>query len=64
MSNAATALDEIIEAALLAAGEPLPVERLETLFLVDECPTRREFREVIERLQQRHSGGALENLKT
>lgn len=60
MSNAATALDEIIEAALLAAGEPLPVERLETLFLVDECPTRREFREVIERLQQRHSGGALE----
>ncbi|BBI53106.1 hypothetical protein HORIV_55270 [Vreelandella olivaria] len=64
MSDAATALDDIIEAALLAAGEPLPLERLETLFLEDECPTRKEFRDILERLQQRHSGGALELLET
>lgn len=64
MSKAATVIDDIIEAALLAAGEPLPLERLETLFLQGECPTRREFRGVLERLQQRHSGGALELLET
>ncbi|TVU90169.1 SMC-Scp complex subunit ScpB [Vreelandella titanicae] len=64
MSDAATALDDIIEAALLAAGEPLPLERLETLFLEDECPTRKEFRDILERLQQRHSEGALELLET
>ena len=69
MSNTVTALDDIVlddivEAALLAAGEPLPLERLETLFLEGECPTRREFRDVLERLQQRHSGGALELLET
>ncbi|MCA8866076.1 MULTISPECIES: SMC-Scp complex subunit ScpB [unclassified Halomonas] len=64
MSEAVTAVDDIIEAALLAAGEPLPLERLETLFLEDECPTRKEFRDILERLQQRHSGGALELLET
>jgi segregation and condensation protein B len=64
MSNAVTALDDIIEAALLAAGEPLPLERLETLFHEGECPTRRELRDVFERLQLRHSGGALELLET
>ncbi|MCH4812568.1 SMC-Scp complex subunit ScpB [Vreelandella neptunia] len=69
MSNAAnalndTVLDDIIEAALLAAGEPLPLERLETLFLEGECPTRKEFRDVLERLQLRHSAGALELLET
>jgi len=64
MSNAESALDDIIEAALLAAGEPLPLERLETLFLEGECPTRKEFRAVLERLHQRHTYGALELLET
>lgn len=69
MSSTATVLndmvlDDIVEAALLAAGEPLPLERLETLFLEGECPSRRDFRQVLERLQQRHSGGALELLET
>ena len=64
MSNAESALDDIIEAALLAAGEPLPLERLETLFLEGECPTRKEFRAVLERLHQRHNDGALELLET
>lgn len=69
MSSTATVLndmvlDDIVEAELLAAGEPLPLERLETLFLEGECPSRRDFRQVLERLQQRHSGGALELLET
>ena len=64
MTEAVTALDDIIEAALLAAGEPLPLERLETLFLEGECPTRKEFRNTLERLQQRHAGGALELLES
>ena len=55
-----TTLDDIIEAALLAAGEPLPVERLETLFLADECPSRKALREALSRLALRHDNGALE----
>ncbi|MGM0857382.1 MAG: SMC-Scp complex subunit ScpB [Pseudomonadota bacterium] len=64
MSNDNTALDEIVEAALLAAGEPLPVERLETLFVDGECPSRTELREVLSRLDERHHDGALELVET
>ena len=64
MSNVSTALDEIVEAALLAAGEPLPVERLETLFVDGECPSRTELREVLSRLDERHRDGALELVET
>lgn len=60
----ATALDDIIEAALLAAGEPLALERLETLFLEAECPSRKELRQVLERLSQRHADGALELIES
>ena len=59
-----TTLDDIIEAALLAAGEPLPVERLETLFLADECPSRKALREALSRLALRHEHGALELVET
>ncbi|MBP5978678.1 MAG: SMC-Scp complex subunit ScpB [Halomonas sp.] len=59
-----TTLDDIIEAALLAAGEPLTVERLETLFLDDECPARRELRDALARLGDRHKEGALELVET
>ncbi|RUR36934.1 SMC-Scp complex subunit ScpB [Vreelandella populi] len=59
-----TTLDDIIEAALLAAGEPLALERLETLFLEDECPARRELRDALARLSQRHKEGALELVET
>jgi segregation and condensation protein B len=64
MNEAATALDEIIEAALLAAGEPLSVERLETLFADAERPTRGELRQVLARLHNRHTDGALELLES
>ncbi|MFO8045784.1 MAG: SMC-Scp complex subunit ScpB [Halomonas sp.] len=58
------ALDEILEAALLAAGEPLPVERLEGLFDDHERPPRRALREALERLGERHERGAMELLET
>ncbi|WP_447555318.1 SMC-Scp complex subunit ScpB [Vreelandella sp. EE22] len=57
-------LDEIIEAALLAAGEPLTVERLETLFLEGESPGPRGMREALGRLAERHAAGALELVET
>ncbi len=64
MNKAATTLDDIIEAALLAAGEPLPVERLEALFVDAERPTRGELRQVLARLHNRHTDGALELLES
>lgn len=60
MSEAGIILDDILEAALLAAGEPLPVERLETLFAEAERPARGELRLALSRLHERHQGGALE----
>ncbi|MDN6180212.1 MAG: SMC-Scp complex subunit ScpB [Halomonas subglaciescola] len=59
-----TTLDNIVEAALFAAGEPLAVERLEALFTHAERPTRAELRRVLARLQSRHTGGALELLES
>ncbi|MDT0501824.1 MULTISPECIES: SMC-Scp complex subunit ScpB [unclassified Halomonas] len=57
-------LDEILEAALLAAGEPLAVERLEALFDDHERPPRRALREALERLHGRHERGAMELIET
>lgn len=59
-----TTLDDIVEAALLAAGEPLDIERLETLFLADECPPRKALRDALSRLSLRHEAGALELVET
>lgn len=64
MSEIDSPLEEILEAALLAAGEPLPLERMETLFLDGECPSRHELREVLARLGERHERGALELIET
>lgn len=58
------ALDEILEAALLAAGEPLGLERLEGLFDDHERPPRRALREALERLGGRHERGAMELIET
>jgi segregation and condensation protein B len=58
------ALDEILEAALLAAGEPLGLDRLEGLFDDHERPPRRALREALARLGIRHERGAMELLET
>ena len=57
-------LDEILEAALLAAEEPLSLERLEGLFDEHERPLRHKLREALERVGARHDQGALELLET
>ena len=57
-------LDEILEAALLAAAEPLSLERLEGLFDEHERPHRLKLREALERVASRHQHGALELLET
>ncbi|MFG6665947.1 SMC-Scp complex subunit ScpB [Halomonas sp. HNIBRBA4712] len=59
-----TTLDEILEAALLAAGEPLSLERLETLFLDGESPGPKTLRDALGRLAERHGAGALELVET
>ncbi|MHB0775929.1 SMC-Scp complex subunit ScpB [Halomonas sp. WWR20] len=64
MSERDAGLDEILEAALLAAGEPLTLERLETLFTEDACPSRRELREALSVLETRLAGTALELLES
>ncbi|WP_048307858.1 SMC-Scp complex subunit ScpB, partial [Halomonas sp. PR-M31] len=57
-------LDEILEAALLAAGEPLPVERLEGLFDERECPPRSELRNALTELASRLENSALELIES
>ncbi|MDR5897468.1 SMC-Scp complex subunit ScpB [Halomonas vilamensis] len=62
--NGATTLDDILEAGLLAAGEPLALERLETLFRDAECPPRSDIKQSLLRLERRHANGALELIET
>ncbi|MCW4153715.1 SMC-Scp complex subunit ScpB [Halomonas sp. 18H] len=64
MESSETPLDEILEAALLAAGSPLTLERLEALFDDQERPSRRALRESLARLESRHEQGAMELLET
>lgn len=57
-------LEDILEAALLAAGEPLSLERIEMLFDDHERPPRHSLRDALERVGERHQGGAMEMLQT
>ncbi|WP_110670544.1 SMC-Scp complex subunit ScpB [Salinicola halophilus] len=58
------ALDEILEAVLLAAGEPVTLERIESLF-ESQPPSRAAIRESLSKLSARLSqGGALELSET
>lgn len=53
-------LKQIVEAALLAAGGPLTVERLQELFLEDERPEKKDLREAIGVLAEEYSGRGIE----
>ncbi|MCT8467323.1 SMC-Scp complex subunit ScpB [Chromohalobacter canadensis] len=64
MNEAPTSLDEVCEAALLAAGEPLTSERLESLFDERERPSRGELRDALARLGERLEHSALELIET
>ena len=47
-------ISNIVEAALLAAGKPLSLERLLLLFADGEQPHRKEIVEALEQLQQHY----------
>ncbi|MEO5702587.1 MAG: SMC-Scp complex subunit ScpB [Gammaproteobacteria bacterium] len=53
-------LKPIIEAALMAAGQPLNIERLQALFEEDQQPERVEVRKSLELLQQECAGRSIE----
>lgn len=53
-------LTQIVEAALLAAGGPLTVERLQELFLEDERPEKKDLREAVATLTEDYSGRGIE----
>ncbi|MCP3667806.1 MAG: SMC-Scp complex subunit ScpB [Gammaproteobacteria bacterium] len=53
-------LKQIVEAALIAAGEPLSLDRLMNLFLEDEEPERQDLRDAIEQLQAEYEGRGIE----
>ncbi|WP_129138962.1 SMC-Scp complex subunit ScpB [Modicisalibacter coralii] len=57
-------LDEILEAALLAAGEPLSLDRLEGLFDDHERPPRRDLRDALGELEARLESSALELIES
>ena len=51
---------DIIEAALLVAGEPLSIDRLCALFPEEERPDRNEVRAMLEALQQEWAGRSMD----
>jgi segregation and condensation protein B len=53
-------LKNIIEAALLVAGQPLTIERMAAMFPEDACPTREEIRAALKSLEADYEGRALE----
>jgi len=52
MSDTADNLDQILEAALFAAGEPLTAERLQRMFAWAGRPSINEIKAAIERIEQ------------
>ncbi|MCW8890613.1 MAG: SMC-Scp complex subunit ScpB [Sedimenticola sp.] len=53
-------LQQIVEAALLAAGAPLTLDRLQELFLEEERPEKKELRDAIATLSEEYSGRGIE----
>ena len=54
------ALENILHAALLAAGEPLSVERLQRVFPEESMPERGAVETALQRLAQRLAGTGVE----
>lgn len=53
-------LKNIVEAALLVAGQPLTLERMLAMFPEDSQPTREELREVLKRIEADCAGRGVE----
>ncbi|HSW52934.1 MAG TPA: SMC-Scp complex subunit ScpB [Sulfuricaulis sp.] len=60
MSEPNSELKNIIEAALLVAGQPLTIEKLLTMFPSESPPTREEIRAVLEMLEEEYAGRVVE----
>ena len=60
MSEPNTELKNIIEAALLVAGQPLTIEKMLTMFPTESPPTREEIRAVLEMLEEEYAERVVE----
>lgn len=60
MSESNTELKNIIEAALLVAGQPLTIEKMLTMFPSESAPTREEIRAVLEMLEEEYAERVVE----
>ena len=60
MSAGASELKNILEAALLVAGQPLTIERMAGMFPEDSRPTREEIRAVLKQLEAEYAGRGFE----
>ncbi len=60
MSEPNTELKNIVEAALLVAGQPLTIEKLLTMFPSESPPTREEIRAVLEMLEEEYAERVVE----
>lgn len=60
MSEPNVELKNIIEAALLVAGQPLTIDRMAAMFPEESRPTRDEIREVLKYLEEEYVGRGIE----
>lgn len=60
MSEPNIELKNIIEAALLVAGQPLTIEKMLTMFPSESAPTREEIRAVLEMLEEEYAERVVE----
>lgn len=60
MSEPNVELKNIVEAALLVAGQPLTLDRIAAMFPEDSRPTREELRAVLQQLEEEYAGRGLE----
>jgi segregation and condensation protein B len=60
MTKRPSELKNIIEAALLVAGQPLTVDRMAAMFPEDTRPTREEIRAVLKLLEDEYGGRGFE----
>lgn len=60
MSEPNTELKNIIEAALLVAGQPLTIDKMLTMFPAESAPTREEIRDAISQLEEEYAERVVE----
>lgn len=60
MSDRNSELKNVIEAALLVAGEPLTIERMLSLFPAESQPSRQELGHALEALEKDYEGRGIE----